>query len=99
MLRGGLIRLIDQQKDLICCGEAGTVAEAQTAVARRGQPAERHREEQDEKETDPIHGERDPEVRDAERESIGYAARSSRAEYAERDADERREEHRGAGEL
>ncbi len=34
MLRGGLIRLIDQQKDLICCGEAGTVAEAQTAVAR-----------------------------------------------------------------
>ncbi|HEU0038658.1 MAG TPA: hypothetical protein VFR76_05235 [Verrucomicrobiae bacterium] len=34
MLRGGLIRLIDQQKDLICCGEAGTAAEAQTAVAR-----------------------------------------------------------------
>ena len=34
MLRGGLIRLIDQQNDLICCGEAGTVAEAQTAVAR-----------------------------------------------------------------
>lgn len=34
MLREGLIRLIEQQGDLMCCGEAGTVAETQAAVAR-----------------------------------------------------------------
>jgi len=34
MLREGLIRLIEKQSDLTCCGEAGTEAEAQTAVAR-----------------------------------------------------------------
>jgi DNA-binding NarL/FixJ family response regulator len=33
MMRGGLIQLINQQIDLICCGEAGTVAEARVAVA------------------------------------------------------------------
>lgn len=33
MLRGGVCRLIDQQADLICCGEAGTSAEAQAAAA------------------------------------------------------------------
>ena len=35
MMREGLIRLIGKQRDLICCGEAGTVAEAQRAVAKR----------------------------------------------------------------
>ena len=34
MMRGGLIQLINQQVDLISCGEAGTVAEAQAAVAK-----------------------------------------------------------------
>lgn len=34
MVRDGLIRLISQHKDLMCCGEAGSVAEARTAVAR-----------------------------------------------------------------
>jgi DNA-binding NarL/FixJ family response regulator len=34
LLRGGVLRLINQQSDLICCGEAGTVAEAQMAAAR-----------------------------------------------------------------
>ena len=34
MVRDGLIRLIGQQNDLFCCGEAGTVAETQAAVAR-----------------------------------------------------------------
>lgn len=34
MVRDGLMRLISKQTDLVCCGEAGTVAEAQTAVAR-----------------------------------------------------------------
>jgi DNA-binding NarL/FixJ family response regulator len=34
MMRGGLIQLINRQIDLTCCGEAGTVAEAQVAVAR-----------------------------------------------------------------
>jgi len=34
MMRGGLIHLINQQIDLTCCGEAGTVAEAQAAVAK-----------------------------------------------------------------
>jgi DNA-binding NarL/FixJ family response regulator len=33
MVRGGLIRLINQQIDMVCCGEAGTPAEAQVAVA------------------------------------------------------------------
>lgn len=35
MIRGGLIRLISQQSDLECCGEAGTVAEAEAAIARQ----------------------------------------------------------------
>ena len=34
MMRGGLTQLINQQIDLVCCGEAGTVAEGQSAVAR-----------------------------------------------------------------
>lgn len=34
LLRGGVIRLINQQSDLTCCGEAGTVAEAQVAAAQ-----------------------------------------------------------------
>ncbi len=35
VVRDGLIRLINRQRDLICCGEAGTEAEAQTAVAKQ----------------------------------------------------------------
>jgi DNA-binding NarL/FixJ family response regulator len=34
MMRGGLIHLLNRQIDLTCCGEAGSVAEAQDAVAR-----------------------------------------------------------------
>jgi len=34
MVRDGLVRLISQQNDLVCCGEASTVAETQAAVAR-----------------------------------------------------------------
>src|SRR5258708_7237418 len=34
MMREGLIRLLGQQRDLICCGEAGTAAQAQSAVAK-----------------------------------------------------------------
>ena len=34
MLRSGLSRLLDQQPDMLCCGEAGSVAEGQAAVAR-----------------------------------------------------------------
>ena len=34
MVRDGLMRLISKQEDLVCCGEAGTVGEAQAAVAR-----------------------------------------------------------------
>src|SRR6266481_909859 len=34
VVRDGLIRLIDKQGDLVCCGEAGTVMEAQIAVAK-----------------------------------------------------------------
>jgi DNA-binding NarL/FixJ family response regulator len=34
MLRSGLIRLIDQQPDMVCCGEAGSVSEGQMAVAK-----------------------------------------------------------------
>ncbi len=34
VIRDGLIRLIDKQGDLVCCGEAGTVMEAQIAVAK-----------------------------------------------------------------
>src|SRR6266478_3247859 len=34
MMREGLIRLISNQSDLVCCGEAGTAAQAQTAVAK-----------------------------------------------------------------
>src|ERR1017187_5742402 len=33
MMRGGLVHLISRQIDLTCCGEAGTMAEAQAAVA------------------------------------------------------------------
>jgi DNA-binding NarL/FixJ family response regulator len=32
MVREGLVRLISQQADLVCCGEAGTVRETMTAV-------------------------------------------------------------------
>ena len=35
MVRDGLIRLISQQNDLVCCGEASTVGETQVAVARQ----------------------------------------------------------------
>src|SRR6266849_9456901 len=34
VMREGVVRLISQQKNLICCGQAGTVAETQTAVER-----------------------------------------------------------------
>ena len=34
MVRDGLIRLISKERDLMCCGEAGTAAEAQAAVAK-----------------------------------------------------------------
>ncbi len=34
MMRAGLIQLLHKQHDLICCGEAGTAAEAQFAVAK-----------------------------------------------------------------
>jgi DNA-binding NarL/FixJ family response regulator len=34
MVRDGLARLIGQEKDLVCCGEASNVAETLTAVAR-----------------------------------------------------------------
>jgi DNA-binding NarL/FixJ family response regulator len=34
VVRGGLIRLIDQQSDLVCCGEAAAASEVQTAVAK-----------------------------------------------------------------
>ncbi len=34
MMRAGLIQLIGMQHDLICCGEADTVADAQVAVAK-----------------------------------------------------------------
>src|SRR4051794_28989637 len=33
MVRDGLIRLISQNSDLTCCGQAGTVAETWTAIA------------------------------------------------------------------
>src|SRR5262249_22682059 len=35
MVRDGLVRLISQQNDLVCCGEASTFAETLTAVARQ----------------------------------------------------------------
>ena len=35
MMRASLIHLIEQQDDLICCGEAGSVAETQTVVAKQ----------------------------------------------------------------
>ena len=34
VVRDGLIRMISQQSDLMCCAEAGTVAETQSAIAR-----------------------------------------------------------------
>jgi two-component system response regulator NreC len=34
ILRGGLIRLLEKQSDLVCCGEAGDVAEAKAAIAK-----------------------------------------------------------------
>jgi DNA-binding NarL/FixJ family response regulator len=34
MVRDGLIRLIGKQRDLICCGQAGTAADTQTAIAK-----------------------------------------------------------------
>ena len=34
VVRSGLIRLIDQQSDLVCCGEVAAASEVQTAVAR-----------------------------------------------------------------
>ena len=34
MMRDGLIRLLSKQRDLICCGEAGTAAQAQSATAK-----------------------------------------------------------------
>ena len=35
MMRDGLIRLIELQDDLICCGEAGSVAETQAIMAKQ----------------------------------------------------------------
>src|SRR5262245_42860407 len=35
MVRDGLVRLISQQPDLECCGEAGTVSESVVEVARQ----------------------------------------------------------------
>lgn len=35
MVRGGLIRLLDQQKDMVCCGEAATPAEALQVAEQR----------------------------------------------------------------
>jgi DNA-binding NarL/FixJ family response regulator len=35
MVRDGLMRLISQQEDLFCCGQAGTVAETLTAIAKQ----------------------------------------------------------------
>jgi DNA-binding NarL/FixJ family response regulator len=37
MIRDGLVRLISQQQDMICCGEAGSVAEAR-ALAGKEKP-------------------------------------------------------------
>src|ERR1043166_2716222 len=34
MVRDGLVRLIGQQKNIVCCGEASTAGETMTAVAR-----------------------------------------------------------------
>lgn len=34
LVRNGLVKLLSQQSDLVCCGEAGTVAETQSAAAR-----------------------------------------------------------------
>src|SRR5437870_5595496 len=34
MVRDGLAQLVKKQSDLICCGEAGTAAEAQASIAR-----------------------------------------------------------------
>ena len=34
IVRDGILRLIEQQDDLMCCGEASSVAETQAAVAR-----------------------------------------------------------------
>ena len=34
MVRHGLVRLISQQKDLLCCGEASTADEARAAIAK-----------------------------------------------------------------
>ena len=34
IVRSGLIRLIDQQTDMVCCGEASVAAEVQTAVSK-----------------------------------------------------------------
>jgi len=34
IVREGIVRLVSQQKNLVCCGQAGTVAETQTAVER-----------------------------------------------------------------
>jgi DNA-binding NarL/FixJ family response regulator len=35
MIRESLARLIDKQKDLVCCGEAGTVSETQTIAMKQ----------------------------------------------------------------
>jgi DNA-binding NarL/FixJ family response regulator len=35
MMRDSLIQLIEQQDDLICCGQAGSVAETQTVLAKQ----------------------------------------------------------------
>ena len=35
MMRESLIRLIERQADLMCCGEAGTMTETQTVVAKK----------------------------------------------------------------
>src|ERR1041384_1332407 len=34
LVRDGLVRLIGREKDLVCCGQAGTVGEAHAAVAK-----------------------------------------------------------------
>ena len=34
LVRNGLVRLLSEQSDMVCCGEAGTVAETQIAVSK-----------------------------------------------------------------
>ena len=79
--------------------ERGQHEKTQAAVAGRRQPVQRDGEKQDEQQPDPVHRKRDSQVREPEREAIDETAGVTRAEHAQRDADDRGEQHRGAGEL